>query len=147
MSALTAEKAMHHKMKLDILSLPMQANVKIWRGSLVMMSGIDGFATFGEDNNSGYVIGGVAEESIDNTGGADGERNIRVRRFGAYQFDIANGSESQSLVGGKIHLLSETEVDVQSNLISDILVGYVLSVDVAAKTCFVLIDAFGVTEQ
>lgn len=60
------------------LVLPVAANIRIFAGSFVAANAT-GHATFGaEDAN--LKAAGRAEEFVDNTGGADGDLTIKVRR-------------------------------------------------------------------
>lgn len=59
------------------LVLPVKANVKIFEGSLVALNA--GYAAPGSAA-AGLLAAGRAEEFVDNTGGADGAKTVRVRR-------------------------------------------------------------------
>ena len=59
------------------LILPVKANTKIFEGSLIVLE--TGLAVPGK-KATGLVAAGRAEEFVDNTGGADGAKTVRVRR-------------------------------------------------------------------
>lgn len=58
--------------------LPVKGNTKIYEGSLVVLDAT-GYAVPGS-TATGLKAAGRAEEFVDNTGGADGARTVRVRR-------------------------------------------------------------------
>jgi hypothetical protein len=62
-----------------IRSLPMAA-VKIWSGALVMLNS-SGYATNGAASagNEALTVAGLAEETVDNSGGSAGDLYIRVK--------------------------------------------------------------------
>lgn len=63
------------------------ANAKIFAGSLVCLN-TDGYAAPGA-NTAGFKFVGVAKEYVDNTGGANGAKNVTVWRNGAFDFTAA----------------------------------------------------------
>ncbi|WP_243092579.1 capsid cement protein [Thermus hydrothermalis] len=66
-----------------VLSLPVKAGAVIRQGALVMVSG--GYAEEAGPG-TGKIALGVAQESVDNTGGADGAKKVLVRR-GVFRFE------------------------------------------------------------
>jgi hypothetical protein len=60
-----------------LIPLPVKANAVIRQGSLVMVAG--GYAEEAGPG-TGKVALGVAQESVDNTGGGDGAKTVLVRR-------------------------------------------------------------------
>lgn len=60
------------------LILPVKANVKIFEGSIVVIDST-GNAVPGK-KATGLLSAGRAEEYVDNSGGADGAKTIKVRR-------------------------------------------------------------------
>ncbi|UZX15031.1 DUF2190 family protein [Thermus sp. PS18] len=60
-----------------LLSLPVKANAVIRQGALVMVDA--GYAREAAAA-AGLIALGVAQETVDNTGGADGEKRVLVRR-------------------------------------------------------------------
>ena len=65
-----------------MLSLPVKANTKIYAGSLVVVDA--GYAAPGR-TAVGLIAIGRAEETVDNTGGAAGDKRVNVRR-GAFKY-------------------------------------------------------------
>ncbi len=66
-----------------LIPLPVRANARIRQGALVMVSG--GYAEEAGPG-TGKIALGVAQETVDNTGGADGEKEVLVRR-GVFRFE------------------------------------------------------------
>jgi len=77
MTALTASRATPHRV-VHTRNLPVAANAKILQGALVALNAT-GFATKGAVSTTLKGVG-VAEGTVDNTGGADGAVRISVRR-------------------------------------------------------------------
>ncbi|MCC5911328.1 MAG: hypothetical protein JJT76_12905 [Clostridiaceae bacterium] len=67
----------------DVVVAPVAGNTKIFEGSLVVID--QGNAKPGAEA-AGLVAAGRAEEYVDNTGGAAGDKKIRVRR-GTFLFE------------------------------------------------------------
>ena len=70
----------------DILVVPVAANAVIQQGGLVAVSAA-GYAAPGAVSTT-LKAGGRAEESVDNTGGADGARSVKLKR-GVFLFKNA----------------------------------------------------------
>lgn len=65
-------------------SLPMAANTLIFNGALVMLNAT-GDAANAAAGAADLPVMGIAEETVDNTGGAAGDKEIRVRS-GLFEF-------------------------------------------------------------
>jgi hypothetical protein len=66
-----------------LIALPVRAGARIRQGALVMVSG--GYAEEAAPG-TGKIALGVAQETVDNTGGADGAKEVLVRR-GVFRFE------------------------------------------------------------
>jgi len=66
-----------------LIVLPVRAGARIRQGALVMVSG--GYAEEAAPG-TGKIALGVAQETVDNTGGADGAKEVLVRR-GVFRFE------------------------------------------------------------
>lgn len=81
MTALSAARLVPVKgeSKGPIRYLPMAA-VKIWSGAMVMLNS-SGYATNGAASagNEALTVAGIAEETVDNSGGSAGDKYIRVK--------------------------------------------------------------------
>lgn len=65
-----------------LIPLPVKANAVIRQGALVMVNG--GYAEEAAPG-TGKIALGVAQETVDNTGGTDGAKKVLVRR-GVFRF-------------------------------------------------------------
>lgn len=90
MAALTEDRNTHQRQG-DEISVPVAATKKIFAGSLVAASAT-GYATPGATATTLTALG-RAEEQVDNSGGADGDVSVQVRR-GVFKF----GNEAGDLV-------------------------------------------------
>jgi hypothetical protein len=118
MAGLTKDRATPYRDGIEI-DYPVAANTKIFAGSLVCA------------NTSGYLVPatdtiglkfvGVAIEQMDNTGGANGAKKVRVRRVGAFEFDAA--SITQAMVGTSMYVVDDHTIDDSSGPTNDIRVG------------------------
>lgn len=115
--------------------LPMAA-VKIWNGALVMINS-SGYATNGAASagNEALVVAGIAEETVDNSGGSAGDLSIHVRACDdstAMGF-VNNGSDTCTIanVGEMAYLVdNQTVANAQtSGTATKPLVGPIHSID------------------
>lgn len=67
----------------DLFNFPVATNVKLYGGGLMMMNAT-GYVTKGAAA-TGQICVGRAEETVDNTGGADGAKTVNVRS-GVFKF-------------------------------------------------------------
>jgi hypothetical protein len=106
MAALTQAYEAHEKEGLWI-TYPLKTNTKIWKGALVCIDGT-GYLVPAADS-SGLKFVGVALESADNTGGADGLKKCRVIKRGTFVYS-RSGTYSQADVGVLVKAVSDNEV-------------------------------------
>lgn len=93
MPALTADRATPKRTG-HRLSLPVAANAVIWAGALVCVNA-SGFAVKGATSTT-LKSAGVAQQRVDNTGGADGAVTIEVDRGDVH---LMANSASTDLIG------------------------------------------------
>lgn len=86
MSNLTVEKEIQKKDG-KLIAFPVVANKKIFQGAIVKMSAA-GFLD-SATAEAGAVVAGIAYETIDNVGGANGAKDCRVETEGVF---LLNGS-------------------------------------------------------
>lgn len=106
MAALTKDRATPYRDGIEI-EFPVAANSKIYSGSLVCAN-TSGYAVPAEDT-AGFAFLGVALEQVDNTGGADGVKKVRLRRTGVFEFDAA--SITQDMVGDDMFAVDDHTMD------------------------------------
>jgi len=102
---LTADREIVYREGLDI-EYPMAA-VEIFAGSLVCINAT-GYAAPAADTVN-FKFAGVALEWIDNSGGSPGDKKIRVRRDGIFQFDAS--SIAQASVGADMYVVNDHTFD------------------------------------
>ncbi len=118
MAALTKDRATPYREGIEI-EFPVAANTKIYSGSLVSASS-GGYAVPAADT-AGHRFLGVALEQVDNTGGANGAKKIRVRRSGVFEFDAL--SITQAMVGTAMYIVDDHTFDDYSGPVNDIRCG------------------------
>jgi len=93
MPALTAERDTKRRAG-DQMSLPVAAATKLFAGSIVAVSAATGFATKGAVA-ANLVAVGVARETVDNSAGAAGDKQVPVDREGWFKF--ANSAAADAI--------------------------------------------------
>lgn len=83
MAALTADRNTPYKDG-ELVPVPVAANAKIYAGSMVVANA-NGYAAPGSAALN-LIYLGRAEESVDNTGGANGAKTVLVRRKKAFKW-------------------------------------------------------------
>lgn len=91
----------------NLLSVPVAANAVIYAGALVAANAT-GFATKGAEAATLTYLG-RAEEAIDNTGGADAEKHIIVRRNAAFFFKNSGSDPVTQASLGKVCYIEDDE--------------------------------------
>lgn len=118
MAALTKDRATPYRDGIEI-EFPVAANSKIYSGSLVCAD-TNGYAAAAADS-PGFKFLGVALEQVDNTGGANGAKIVRLRRTGVFEFDAA--SITQAMVGTSMYVTDDHTVDDAAGPTYDVRVG------------------------
>jgi hypothetical protein len=118
MSGLTRDRATAYREGIEV-EYPVAAATKIYAGSLVCVNG-DGYAVPAADT-SGYRFVGAAMEQMDNGSGADGDKVVRVRRTGVFEFDAA--SITQAMVGEAMYAVDDHTFDDAAGPTNDVKVG------------------------
>ncbi|GIV11454.1 MAG: hypothetical protein KatS3mg020_0945 [Fimbriimonadales bacterium] len=104
-----------------IIAYPVKANTKIWKGALVCVDNTGNLAP--ASDSAGLRFVGVAFESVDNTGGANGATRCRVIKRGCFIYNCS-GSYTQADVGATVRAISDNEVAKTSA--NNIIVGTVV---------------------
>jgi len=128
MSALTRDRATPYREGIEV-EYPVAANTKIYAGSLVCVSAT-GYAAPAADT-SGYRFAGVAMEQVDNSDGSDGEKQVRLRRAGVFEFDAV--SISQDMVGTAMYAADDHTFDDAAGPTNDVKVGLLVKYVSATK--------------
>jgi hypothetical protein len=120
MPALTQPYEAHEREGL-IIAYPVKANAKIWKGALVCVDNTGYLVPASDTANLRFV--GVAFESVDNTGGANGAKRCRVVKRGSFVYNRV-GSYTQADIGATVRATSDNEVAKTST--NNIIVGTVV---------------------
>ncbi len=113
---------------LGLISVPVKANTVVLAG-FIAVAGSTGFAEQGK-TATGLTYLGVFDESIDNTGGADGDVFVMVRTHQAFLFDNASADAvTQASVGKKCYITDAQTVSATSATNTKSEAGVVLEVN------------------
>jgi hypothetical protein len=128
MASLTKDRATPYREGVEV-EYPVAAAVKIYAGSLVCANA-SGYATPAADT-SGLRLAGVALEQVDNTTGANGAKNVRVRRQGVFEFEAA--SITQAMLGDSMYAVDDHTFDDAAGPTNDVKVGVLVKYGSATK--------------
>lgn len=106
MTALSAD-AQRASREPGIRSYPVEAGEVIYKGAIVCVDD-DGFLVPAA-NTAALRVVGVAEEKADNTGGADGAINVKVRSQRAFKFTAT--SITQAMLGDMMYVVDDNTID------------------------------------
>lgn len=120
MPALTTTHETQEKEGL-LAAYPLKANAVIFKGALVCVDSTGYLVPASDSDNLRFV--GVAFESVDNTGGANGAKRARVTKRGVFVYH-RSGTYTQADVGAVIRAVSDHEVAKTST--HNVLVGTVM---------------------
>lgn len=104
-----------------IVAYPVKANARIWKGALVCVDSTGYLVPASDTANLRFV--GVAFESVDNTGGANGAKRCRVVKRGTFIYNRI-GSFAQADIGTTARAVTDNEVAKTST--NNIVVGTVV---------------------
>jgi len=128
MAGLTRDRATAYRDGIEV-EYPVAAATKIYAGSLVCVNG-DGYAAPAADT-SGYRFVGAALEQVDNGSGNNGDKLVRVRRTGVFEFDAA--SITQAMVGDAMYAVDDHTCDDAAGPTNDVKVGVLVKYVSATK--------------
>jgi hypothetical protein len=118
MAALTKDRATSYREGVEI-DFPVAATTKIYAGSLVCVNA-SGYAVPAADT-AGLKFIGVALQQLDNSSGANGDKSLRIRRTGVFEFDAA--SITQAMVGDPMYAVDDHTFDDAAGPTNDVKVG------------------------
>ncbi len=121
MAALTKDRATSYREGVEI-DFPVAATTKIYAGSLVCVNA-SGYAVPAADT-AGLKFIGVALQQMDNSTGANGDKSLRIRRTGVFEFDAA--SITQAMVGDPMYAVDDHTFDDAAGPTNDVKVGVLL---------------------
>lgn len=106
----------------------MAANAKIYAGSIVVLNAT-GYAAPGS-TATGLKARGMAEEQVDNTGGADGAKTVRVRN-GVFRFGNSAAADEITIadIGNNCYIVDDQTVAKTDGTGSRSVAGKIVDVD------------------
>jgi len=105
-----------------IVAYPVKANARIWKGALVCVDSTGYLVPASDTANLRFV--GVAFESVDNTGGANGAKRCRVVKRGTFVYNRTGAAYTQADIGTTARAVTDNEVAKTST--NNIVVGTVV---------------------
>jgi len=110
-----------------LISLAVAASTKIEAGKIVAVNA-SGYAVEGADT-AGLVVMGVAQETADNSSGANAAISIVVMRNKAFKFDNGTTAVTIAALGGTVVLEDDETVTTAAAATNDIVVGTCIGVE------------------
>jgi len=122
----------------DVIEIPVYTGVHIYAGGFVCVNTGHGYAIPGADA-SGNVCMGIAEDEADNTNGASGAINVRVRRTGVYLMAASSiAITSQGVIMYVVDDQTFDETQAGNSVVAGVLVKFVTStsgwIDIGRRT-------------
>lgn len=112
----------------ELIVVPMAAGAKIYAGALVAANAT-GYAAPGSTATTLTYLG-RAEEQVDNTGGADGDLTVPVRRRKAFKFKNEGGDPvTQAELGKSCYIVDDETVAKTDGGATRSAAGTVIAVD------------------
>lgn len=91
---------------------PVQNGQKIYKGTPVFLDAADGYAQTNDGTTVTLAIGdvfaGICDETVDNTSGSDGDKNVKVRKTGIFLMPMS-GTVSQAKMGDPVYVNNTTD--------------------------------------
>lgn len=91
---------------------PVQNGQKIYKGTPVLLDAADGYAQTNDGTTVTIALGdvfvGICDETVDNSSGSDGDKNVKVRKSGIFLMPIS-GTVSQAKMGDPVYMNNTTD--------------------------------------
>ncbi len=124
------------------LLLPVAGSIIIYQGVLVAHQ-TNGF-TVQIFDTAGHVLAGIAEQTVDNTGGANGDKNVPVQPIngiaGLNFIELEAANPDDSWLGKQVFFVDDNIVALAATTTNDVLAGMVRQILVTGGSGKVLID-------
>ncbi len=111
----------------ELINVPITASTKIFAGSLVAANAT-GFATPGAVATTLTYLG-RAEEQVDNTTGANGDKTINIRRGKAFKFKNHTDAVTQADLGKVCYIVDDETVAKTNGTNTRSAAGIVVGID------------------
>jgi len=134
MAALTADRPQKRRGDGIVVSYPVAASTKIYKGSLVCIN-TSGYAVPAADT-SGFKIGGVAEDYADNSSGSAADISVACRLLAEFDFVLGSGL-AQADVGANVFVQDDQTVNDAAAQTNDVKVGTLTGVNGSVATVLV----------
>jgi hypothetical protein len=121
-----AERNTHTKQG-SLIGLPVAASTKIEAGKMVAVNAT-GYLVEASDTASIIVVG-VADETIDNSAGANGALTCLVKRAQLFKMKNGTATVTQASVGSNVYVEDDESVEIASGPTNDIVAGKCLGVE------------------
>lgn len=118
--ALTANRDVDHYIDQELRSLQLAAGAHVYKGAVVGLS-TGGYA---QPLTAGDPFVGVAYEEMDNTGGADGDKSVRVYTLGDFGHTLSGAAVTN--IGDAVYASADDTLTFTST--SNSYVGYAIDV-------------------
>lgn len=105
-------------------AFPVAASATIYAGGMTMLSA--GYANPGDDTASARFVG-IALQTVDNSSGANGAKNVVCRMREAFRAK-ATGAAVATWLGQKVYLKDDDEVQLAADATNDVLAGICIEV-------------------
>lgn len=138
MADITAPRLNTDRQDGEVLSFLM-SNVKLVEGAFIAINSAGYAVNLGD--TSGAIFAGVAEETVDNSAGSAGDKEIKVRMNGVVSA-VAGFSAAQTNVGDEVVGDDNQTVDLAANNTNDVYVGRIVRV-VSASSVRIALVPFG----
>ena len=90
--ALTANRDVDHYIDQELRSLPVAADEHLYKGALLGLSS----GGYVQALTAGDLFVGIAYEEMDNTGGADGDKSVRIYTLGDFGHALSGAAVSNT---------------------------------------------------
>lgn len=112
----------------ELLGLLIAASTTIEAGNVVAVNAA-GYAVEASDA-AGITVIGVADETVDNSAGANGAKTVKVRRKKAFKLaNSGTAAVTQASVGSNVYVEDSVTVAIASGPLNDIVAGKCLGVE------------------
>ncbi len=124
------------------LLLPVAGSIVIYQGVLVAHQ-TDGYTAQIADT-AGHVLAGIAEQTVDNTGGSDGDLNVPVQPVngasGMNFIELYAATPLDSWLGKQLYFVDDNTVALAATTTNDVLAGMCRQILTTGATGKVLVD-------
>ena len=110
MAALTGADVVKHKEEARLVSLPVLASTQIYAGGLLMMTSAGYVAPATPTATS--LFAGIAQEDVDNTAGASGDKRVNVFQSGLHKMPISGVAVTDVLLTAGVFAETDNVADV-----------------------------------